>query len=71
MESGSFVGTTPCPQAVGFLGSGPIKCTQPCNVYDQGSGAYTSICSGSTGMHQQFFGSYYLDLVVTGSGPAW
>lgn len=71
MDSGSFVGTTSCPQWLGRDGTGPILCPQPCNVYDMGDGNYCSICSGSVGQHQQFFGSYYLDLVVTGSSPAW
>lgn len=73
MDSGSFVGTTPCPQFMGRDMHGQITCPQPCNVYLVGgtSDQYTSICSGSTGQHQQFFGAYYLNLVNTGSSPAW
>lgn len=73
MDSGSFVGTTPCPQFLGLNSSGPIPCLQPCNVYLVGgtTDQYNSICSGSAGMHQQFFGDYYLHLVNTGSSPAW
>jgi hypothetical protein len=73
MDSGSFVGTTPCPLQIGVTAGGAVRCQQPCNVYliDGTSDQYCSICSGSAGMHQQFFGSYYLDLVNTGSSPAW
>jgi hypothetical protein len=73
MESGSFVGTTPCPQPLGRNSQGQIACPQPCNVYLL-SGTldeYVAICSGSQGQHQQFFGAYYLPLVSTGSSPAW
>lgn len=76
MISGTFACSTDCPQIMGYqlldAGLTPIMCQQPCNVYDvDGSGSLTSICSGSSGVHQQFFGAYYLNSVVTGSDPAW
>ena len=76
MISGTFIGTMQCPQIMGYqmldAGLTPVMCQQPCNAYDvDGSGSYTSICSGSLGMHQQSFGAYYLDNVLTGSDPAW
>lgn len=71
MDSGSFIGITPCPA---YLGT--EKCQAMANVYDQGSDCYTSICTGSytpwgsfQGQHQQFFGDYYLYLVDSGSSP--
>jgi hypothetical protein len=78
MESGSFIGVTPCPAK---LGSAPCNAIE--NVYlmaspPNSSGSYTSICSGALtpwgaplGQHQQFFGSYYLSYVNTGSAPAF
>jgi hypothetical protein len=73
MQSGSFVGITPCPC---YISQTPCKAMA--NVYDiNGSGSsFTSICTGYSapggtmvGPHQQYFGAYYLNLVNTGSGP--
>jgi hypothetical protein len=57
-----YVGTTRCPQPLGWYEGKTQVCPNKANVYklDDHPDSYTSEC---TGHHKHFFGGYYLENV--------